>query len=70
MSMKANEIGEWLRRQHVGKRDHHEALRDDVVVIRPGPNFDCFMGSLAAGQPAPKNGKSSDDRREVGDRLG
>ena len=42
-----------LRRQHAGKRDHHEALRDDYVVIRPGPNFDWFMGSLAAGQPAP-----------------
>ncbi len=43
MGMKANEIGDWLRRQHAGKRDHHEALRDDYVVIRPGPNFDWFM---------------------------
>ena len=53
MGMKANEIGDWLRRQHAGKRDHHEALRDDYLVVRPGPNFDWFMGSLAAGQPAP-----------------
>ena len=53
MGMKANEIGDWLRRQHAGKRDHHEALRDDYVVLRPGPNFDWFMEGLAAGQPAP-----------------
>ena len=73
MGMKATEVGSWLRRQHAGKRDHHEALRDDYVVIRPGPNFDWFMGSLAAGQPAPaapEHGKSSDDPREAGDRLG
>ena len=40
MGMKANEISDWLRRQHAGKRDHHEALRDDYLVVRPGPNFD------------------------------
>jgi len=65
MGMKANEIGDWLRRQHAGKRDHHEALRDDYVVIRPGPNFDWFMGSLAAGQPAPaapEPDSASDDK--------
>ena len=70
--MKASKVGEWLR-QRAGKRNHREVLSGDYVVIRPGPNFDCFMGSLAAGQPAPpapKHGKSSDDRREVGDRLG
>jgi hypothetical protein len=70
MGMKANDVGDWLRRQHVGKRDHREVLSDDVVVIRPGPNFDWFMGSLAADQPAPaepEHGKSSDDRREAGD---
>ena len=64
MGMKANDVGDWLRRQHVGKRDHHEALRDDVVVTRPGPNFDWFMANLAAGQPAPlapEHGKSSED---------
>jgi hypothetical protein len=53
MGMKANEIGDWLRRRRAGKRDHHEALRDDYVVIRPGPNFDWFMAGLAAGQPTP-----------------
>ena len=70
MGMKANEIGDWLRRQHAGKRDHHEALRDDYVVIRPGPNFDWFIGSLAAGQPAPaepEHGKSKADRHKTGD---
>ena len=73
MRVKANDVGDWLRRQHVGKRDHHEALWHDVVVIRPGPNFDWFMGNLGADQPAPRapeHGKSSDDRREAGDRLG
>ena len=72
MGMKASEVGDWLR-QRAGKRDHREVLSDDVVVIRPGPNFDWFMGSLAAGQPAPsslEHGKSSEDRRETGDRLG
>jgi hypothetical protein len=51
--MKANEIGQWLRQQHAGKRDHRQVLSDDVVVIRPGPNFDWVMGNLAAGQPSP-----------------
>jgi len=72
MGVKASEVGDWLR-QRAGKRDHREVLSDDVVVIRPGPNFDWFMGNLAASQPAPrapKQGKSSDDRREAGDRLG
>jgi hypothetical protein len=71
--MKANEVGDWLRRQHARKRDHRDTFRDDVLVIRPGPNFEWFMGSLAAGQPAPpapEHGKSSDDRRAAGDRLG
>jgi hypothetical protein len=71
MGMKANDVGDWLRRQHVGKRDHHEALRDDVVVIRPGPNFDLFMGTLAAGPPAPpalEHGQSSEDRRQQDER--
>jgi hypothetical protein len=52
MGMKASEIGDWLR-QHAGKRDHREVLRDDYLVVRPGPNFDLFMGNLAATQPTP-----------------
>jgi hypothetical protein len=67
MRVMANDVGDWLRRQHVGKRDHHEALRDDVVVIRPGPNFDWFMSSLAADKaapPAPEQTQSRDDQRE------
>ena len=66
MGVKASEVGDW-HRQRAGKRDHREALSGDYVVIRPGPNFDWFMGNLAAGQPAPKHGKPSEDRREAGD---
>ena len=44
MGMKANEVGKWLR-QMAGKRDHREALRDDYVALRPGPNFDWLMGN-------------------------
>jgi len=69
MGMKASEVGDWLR-QRAGKRDHREALSGDYVVIRPGPDFDWFMGNLAAGQPAPaapEHRRSSDDRREAGD---
>ena len=70
MGMKVSEVGDWLR-QMAGKRDHREALRDDYLVVRPGPNFDWFMGSLTAGQPAPaapepdpaSNDKHSDDAR-------
>jgi hypothetical protein len=36
MSMKATEIGAWLR-QMAGKRDHREALRDDYPVPRVSP---------------------------------
>jgi len=49
-----------------------EALSGDYLVIRPGPNFDWLMGNLAADEsapPAPEQGKSSEDRREAGDRL-
>jgi len=67
MSMKASEIGAWLR-QMAGKRDHREALRDDYRVLRPGPNFDWFMEGLA-GQPTPaapepEPDPASDDSRE------
>ena len=64
MSMKASEVGNWLR-QHAGKRDHREVLRDDYLVVRPGPNFDWFMESPAAGQPtpaAPEADPASDDK--------
>src|SRR5690349_13710221 len=54
MSMKASEVGT-SPRQMAGKRDHREVLRDDDLVIRPGPNnFDWFMAGLAAAQPTPK----------------
>ena len=52
MGMKANEVGNWLR-QIAGKRDHHEVLSGDYLVLRPGPNFDLLMGNLAAGQSTP-----------------
>ena len=35
MGMKASEVGNWLR-QDAGRRNHHEALRGDYVVLRPG----------------------------------
>jgi hypothetical protein len=67
MGMKANEVGNWLRRQHARKRDHRDALSDDVVIVRPGPNFHWLMGSLAAAQPkpaAPEPDRAGDDRHE------
>jgi hypothetical protein len=66
MGMKASEVGDWLR-QRAGKRDHREVLSDDVVVIRPGPNFDWLMGNLAAGQstlPAFEPDPACNDRHE------
>ena len=66
MGMKASEVGDWLR-QIAGKRDHCEVLRDDDLVVRPGPNFDWFMGGLAAGQPkpaAPKADPASDKHKD------
>ena len=50
MRMKASEVGDWLR-QVAGKRDHHQALSDDYLVLRPGPNFGWLMGNPAAGPP-------------------
>ena len=52
VSIKASEVGDWLR-QRAGKRDHRELMPEDYVVLRPGPNFDWLMGNLAAGQPTP-----------------
>jgi len=55
MSIKANDVGEWLR-QRAGKRDHHEVVSDDYLVLQPGPNFDLFLGLLdnpATAQPRP-----------------
>ena len=73
MSMKAREIGDWLR-QAVGKRNHREVLSEgDYFVLRPGPNFDWLMGNLAAGQPTPSepgpnptgnDGHEDDPRRQ------
>jgi hypothetical protein len=56
MSIKASEVGDWLR-QHAGKRDHRELVSDDdYLVLRPGPNFDLLLGLLdnpATAQPQP-----------------
>ena len=55
------------------RQHHRDTFRDDVLVIRPGPNSDWFMGNLAADQsapPSPEHGKSSNDRSKAGDRLG
>ena len=45
MGMKASEVGAWLRKS-AGKRDHHELMPEDYVVIRPGPNFHWVMGLI------------------------
>ena len=68
MGMKANEVGNWLRKI-TGKRDHREVVRDDYVALRPGPNFNWLMGNLGAGQPTPaapepEQDLTSDDSRE------
>src|SRR5215213_6794203 len=70
MSMKASEVGEWLRK-NTGKRDHHELMPQDYVVVRPGPNFHWLMGqgSPARTDPlpaAPGPTPTSDDRRGTG----
>jgi len=70
MGMKANEVGDWLR-QIAGKRDHHELMPEDYVVVRPGPNFHWFMGQGSPSQtepflPAPGQPPASDDRRRTG----
>ncbi len=35
MGMKANEVGDWLRKC-AGKRDHRELMPEDYVVLRAG----------------------------------
>ena len=70
MHMTASEVGDWLR-QIAGKRDHREALRDDYLVVRPGPNFDWFMAGIAAAQPtpaAPEPTPAGDDKHEGSNR--
>src|SRR3954452_20188947 len=43
MRMKANEVGDWLRRV-AGKREHRQVMPDDdYLVLRPGPKFDWLM---------------------------
>ena len=68
MAMEANEVGDYLRRI-AGKRDHREALPDNYVVIRPGPNFHWFMHGGAARHPAPpaQEQDPGDDRRDARD---
>jgi hypothetical protein len=68
MSMKASEVGEWLRKC-AGKRDHHELLPEDYVVVRPGPNFHWLMGNPTAGRPmpsVPEQDPTGEDCREAG----
>ncbi len=67
MGIKASEVGAWLRKS-AGKRNHHELMPEDYVVLRPGPNFHWLMGqgSPARTDPlpaAPGPTPTSDDRR-------
>ena len=66
MGMKASEVSDWLR-QRAGKRDHREVLSDDVVVIRPGPNFDWLMRGGEAAPAKPEHGKPKADCHKTGD---
>ena len=70
MGMKASEVGAWLRKS-AGKRDHHELLPKDYVVVRPGPNFHWFMGQDRSPQaeplrPASEPTLTGDDCRGAG----
>jgi hypothetical protein len=63
MGMQANEVGNWLRRQHAGRRDHREAiLDDDVLAIMPGPHFDWFMKTLVTYQATPAGADSNEEK--------
>jgi hypothetical protein len=68
MGMKASEVGAWLRKS-AGKRDHHELMPEDYVVVRPGPNFHWLMGNPTADRPipsVPEQDSTGEDRREAG----
>ncbi len=67
MGMKASEVGAWLL-QRAGKCDHREVLSDDVVVIRPGPNFHLLNPAPAQPASAPEHDPPSQDSRK--DRAG
>ena len=68
MSIKASDVGDWLR-QIAGKQNHCEVVPDNYLVLRPGPNFDRLMSNLAPDQPTPRapepdpvgDGKHEDD---------
>jgi hypothetical protein len=64
MGMKTSEVGNWLR-QIAGKRDHHEVLSGDYLVLRPGPNFDLLMGNLNHVYFEKRSFSSSGSRRSL-----
>jgi len=71
MGMKAGEVSDWLRKS-AGRRDHHELLPEDYVVVRPGPNFHWLMGQGRSPQtapllPAPEHTPTGDGRRRPGE---
>jgi len=68
MGMREKDVADWLRRQHAGKRDYREALRDDVLVLRPGPNFEWFMQTLAADQATPMSSQAPSETDQEIDR--
>ena len=70
MGIKASEVGAWLRKS-AGKRDHHELMPEDYVVVRPGPNFHWLMGQGSPARtaplpPTPGPTPTSDDRLGTG----
>src|SRR5215212_6749313 len=70
MDIKASEVGKWLRKS-AGKRDHHELMSEDYVVVRPGPNFHWLMGQGSPSRteplpPAPGLTSIRDDRHGTG----
>jgi hypothetical protein len=62
-------LGEWLRKG-AGKRDPHELMPEDHVVLRPGPNFHWLMSNPAPAEPPPTTpgqNPTDDDYREAGE---